>query len=340
MPAAVSPVENQRVTVWGTRVLLMDLLPPYQWIEQAFGLPSDTQHRIVRSLVVILLLWAIHRLVVALSLRQVDDLGLRYRLKKSATYVTVIIGALLVGRIWFVGVQSVATFLGLLSAGLAIALRDLVASFAGWIFIVWRRPFEVGDRVQVGEHAGDVIDIRVFQFTLLEIRNWVDADQPTGRIVHIPNSRLFTEPQMNYSRGTRYIWNELPVLVTFESNWEAAKRILEEIVDRHSVHGGETVKRELLRASTRFRLPQIDFEPRVFTSVEDSGVLLTARYLCEPRRRRGSAEAVWEDILRAFAERDDIDFAYPTIRHYHNPVEGKPNTRAEPSPSTGHYRPL
>jgi small-conductance mechanosensitive channel len=308
----------------------MDLALPYEWIEQTFGLPANVQNQILRSIAAILILWLLHKIIRGVALRSIDDLALRYRLGKSVTYVTVVIGALLVGRIWFVGIQSVAMFLGLLSAGLAIALQDVVASFAAWIFLLWRRPFEVGDRIQIGEHAGDVIDIRVFQFTILEIQNWVHADQPTGRIIHIPNSKLFKEPQMNYSRGTRFIWNELPILITFESNWQEAKRTLYEIVNHHSESDTASVKQELRRASTRFRLPQVDFEPKVFTSVEDSGVLLTVRYLCEPRQRRITAEAIWEDVLHAFAERSDIDFAYPTIRYYQNPVEGKPDAKADP----------
>ncbi|NIP82375.1 MAG: mechanosensitive ion channel, partial [Gemmatimonadetes bacterium] len=88
----------------------------------------------------------------------------------------------------------------------------------------------VGDRIQIGAHAGDVIDQRIFQFIVLEIGNWVDADQSTGRIIHIPNGLVFREPLANYTRGMQYIWNEIRVLVTFESNWKRAKQILDEIV--------------------------------------------------------------------------------------------------------------
>ena len=95
------------------------------------------------------------------------------------------------------GLRSLGTFLGLLSAGLAIALKDVVASMAGWIFILWRRPFQLGDRIQIGDRAGDVVDLRLFQFTLLEIGNWVDADQSTGRSIHVPNGAVFTEPLFN-----------------------------------------------------------------------------------------------------------------------------------------------
>jgi len=226
--------------------------------------------------------------------------------------VVVPLGILLVGRIWFEGFQSIATFLGLVSAGIAIALKDLLVNLAGWGFILWRRPLEVGDRIQIGEHRGDVIDIRIFQFTLLEIGNWVHADQSTGRVIHVPNGKVLTDYTANYSKGFQYIWNELPVLVTFESNWKKAKALLAEIAARHAAHLTEEAERQIREVSRRFMIFYSTLKPTVYTSVEDSGVLLTVRYLCEARHRRGSAEAIWEDILDEFGRRDDIDFAYPT----------------------------
>ena len=239
-----------------------------------------------------------------------------------------VLGILLIGRLWFAGLQSLVTYLGLLSAGLAIALQDLVKSFAGWVFIVWRRPFVLGDRIQIGPFAGDVIDIRIFKFTLLEIGNWVQADQSTGRIVDIPNSLVLTDTLANYTKGFEFIWSEIPVLVTFESNWRKAKALLLEIAGRHAAHLSRSAEARIKEASKRFMIFYTKLTPTVYTSVEASGVLLTIRYLIEPRKRRGSAQAIWEDILDEFARHDDIDFAYPTTRFYNNLLEGKPGARA------------
>lgn len=111
----------------------------------------------------------------------------------------------------------------MLSAGIAIALKDPITDLAGWVFILWWKPFEVGDRIQLEDNAGDVIVIRIFQFTIIEIGNWVDADQSMGSILHIPNSKVFLEVLANYSIGFNYIWHEIGVLVTFESDWQKAK---------------------------------------------------------------------------------------------------------------------
>ena len=248
--------------------------------------------------------------------KNIEEPRKRYRWKKTLTYIFVFIGFLVVGRVWFQAFQSFATFLGLLTAGLAIALKDIITDIAGWVFIVWRRPFEVGDRIQVGQHAGDVIDIRLFQFSLLEIRNWVDADQSTGRIINVPNSKVLNDVLANFSKGFQYIWNEIPVLITFESNWKKAKVILQEIGDKHAQHLTPHAERRVKEASRKFMIFYNNLKPIVYTTVKDSGVMLTIRFLCEPRRRRVSEHAIWEDILTAFNSTQGIDFAYPTHRFY------------------------
>jgi small-conductance mechanosensitive channel len=301
---------------------------PMDWLSEINGLDAGLQLNLLRSVIAIVIIWAAQKLISRVLINRIGDPAVRYRTSKGLSYLSVLVGFLLVGRIWYAGVESMATFLGLLSAGIAIALRDMVSSFAGWLFLIWRKPFQIGDRIQIGDISGDVIDKRIFQFSLLEIGNWIDADQPTGRIMHIPNQKIFSEPLANYSRGTRYIWHELPVLLTFESDWETAKRELQTIAERHGGDRARVARDDLRRASSRFLLYDLDFEPRVFTSVQDSGVLLTVRYLTEPRRRRATSEAIWEDILRAFAKYDDIDFAYPTIRTYDNVLEGKEGARA------------
>lgn len=292
------------------------------------GLPANVQWKIVGSLVLVLLLIVARRVVLALVERRIHDTRLRYKWSKGTSYAIFVIGVLLVVFIWFSALREVGTFLGLVSAGLAIALKDLVADLAGWFFLMWRRPFDLGDRIQLGEHAGDVVDIRIFQFTILEIGNWVGADQSTGRIIHVPNSLVFQQPLANYSAGFPFLWNELPVLVTFESDWRKAKTMLEKIAEEETADLSSRAEETLKRTARRFLIHYRMLTSTVYTSVQDSGVLLTIRYLCEARKRRGTAQALWERILDAFKEETDVDLAYPTQRVYLNPLEGKEGARA------------
>ncbi|MFH2037644.1 MAG: mechanosensitive ion channel family protein [Candidatus Zixiibacteriota bacterium] len=299
-------------------------------LSELVALDPETISKIIASVIVILVLGAMRFVALRVVYRKTEDIKIRYNWRKSATYITVIIGFLILGRVWFAGFQSIATYLGLVSAGIAIALKDPLVNLAAWAFIIWRRPFTVGDRIEIGGSRGDVIDLRIFQFTLMEIGNWVDADQSTGRVIRIPNGKVFTETLANYSKGFQFIWNEIPVLVTFESNWRKAKDILAEIGTKHAEHLTERATQRVKEASASMMVFYTTLTPIVYTSVKDSGVLLTIRYLCKPRERRGSEEGIWEEVLTRFAECDDIDFAYPTIRRYNNFLEGKPEAKAKP----------
>jgi len=289
-----------------------------EWLHNLTNIEQDIVWKIVVTIAVLAVLKIIHMIILRIMWKSIDEPKKRYKWKKTLTYIFVFIGFLLLGRVWLQAFQSLATFLGLLSAGLAIALKDIITDIAGWIFIVWRRPFEVGDRIQVGNHAGDVIDIRLFQFTLLEIRNWVDADQSTGRVINIPNSKILNEVHANYSKGFQYIWNEIPVLITFESNWKKAKIILQQIGNKHAEHLTPHAERKIKEASRKYMIFYSNLTPTVYTSVRDSGVMLTIRFLCEPRKRRMSEHAIWEDILTNFHSTEGIEFAYPTKRIYYN----------------------
>jgi small-conductance mechanosensitive channel len=109
--------------------------------------------------------------------------------------------------------------------------------------------------------------------------------------------------------------------VTFESNWEKAKEILQEIADRQAAQLSQAAAERIRQAARRFMIMYSKLTPMVYTRVEENGVLLTIRYMCDPRRRRSSEHAIWEDILRAFAEQPDVEFAYPTQRFYQRWIE-------------------
>lgn len=299
------------------------LIPIIDWVQRNLHIAPSTQLRLLVSILLVIFLYVFRILVIRIVYKRTEDIKLRYHWRKLTSYLAFFIGAIVLFKIWVGGIKNIATFLGLLSAGIAIALRDPISNIAGWLFILWRKPFEVGDRIQIGEHRGDVIDIRVFQFTLMEIGNWVPAEQSTGRILHIPNSRVFTEEIANYDKGFKYIWNEIPVVVTFESNWKKAKEILLEIARRHAEHLTKDAEEKLRRAARKYMIFYTVLTPTVYTSVVDNGVMLSIRYLTLPRKRRNTEQAIWEEILEAFHKEDDIDFAYPTQRMFLNYVEGK-----------------
>ncbi len=280
------------------------------------GMMPETQIKVLKSLVVVLFFLLVRSAIMRVILRRVTDVRQRYSWSRGVTSVIGILMVIFLGVIWFAGLERLATFAGILGAGLAVALHDTIANIAGFLFIILRRPFEVGDRIEIEGIAGDVIDIRLFQFSLLEIGNWVDADQSTGRIVQVPNGKVLRAATASFNKGFEYIWHEIPVLITFESDWKKAKSILEDIVDEDAFVVAEEVERQVRKAASRYLIYSGKVTPIVYTTVRDSGVLLTVRYMTKPKTRRGTEQQLWEQILERFAENDDIALAYPTIRYY------------------------
>lgn len=286
------------------------------FIRQIPYLDNPFMLKVIKSIILIFLIWLIKLLLSKILLKRIKDIKLHYRWRKVLNTVYFIIVTIVVGRLWYEGVQTIVTFLGLLSAGVAIALKDPISNLAGWIFIISRKPFEVGDRIQLGNHAGDVIDLSAFEFSILEIGNWVEADQSTGRIIHVPNGKIFTEELANYDKGFKYIWNEIRIVITFESNWQKAKKILTDIANKQGGNITASMERQIKQAAQKFMIYYHNLTPIVYTDVKDNGVQLTIRHLTEIRKRRKMTELIWEDVLAEFALHDDIELAYPTTRFY------------------------
>ena len=259
--------------------------------------------------------------------RRTTDPALRYRWSKTSGYVMWGLIILMIVVIWLEGFGNMATVVAILGAGLAIALRDPIVDLGGWAYIVWRRPLRVGQRVGIDGVRGDVVDIGPFVFSMLELGDGISGPrQSTGRIIQVPNAFIFTHKLINDNMAFEFIWHEIPVVVTFESNWQKAKGVLEEIVQRHAGDFGPAAEEQVRMANDQFMVRTGAMRPVVFTRVVDIGVELTMRFLCEVRQPRVMEHIIWEDVLAVFADEPDIDFAYPTTRLYNNRAEGKPGT--------------
>jgi small-conductance mechanosensitive channel len=285
---------------------------------------SDTTFRTIKSILLVLVVFGSAFICVQVINRRVEDLRRRHILRKLVYYISTVIAVILVAHFWIQELSQLTTFLSVFAAGLAVALHEAILSMAGWVYIAAKRPYAVGDRIEVGKRIGDVIDIGVFHTAVLEVGNWVGADQSTGRVIHLQNSLVFREPICNYTHGFEFIWNEIPVLVTFESDWEKASDIILKAAEEEAEEVQQQVKQRMQKMTSRYVIRYSKLTPIVYTSIQDCGVLLTLRYLTDVRKRRGTAHDICRCILQEFSQEPCIDFAYPTTRFYNNLKEGKP----------------
>ncbi len=274
--------------------------------------------------------WLARYIVLHLVSKYKEDPNILYRWRKASSTVTLILNIIIISQIWIKEFNNLLTYLGLLSAGIAIALKDFIVNALGWLYIVSSKPFIVGDRIQIGELSGDVIDIKAFFFTIMEIGNWVHADQSTGRIVHVPNGQLFTANLSNYTKAFKYIWNEIPVTITFDSDWKKAKEILTDILEDKVGHMSRTAEKKVRDAAKKFMIYYSTLAPAIYTETEANGIILTLRYLCEVKQRRNTKHLLWEAILEEFGKYKNINFAYNTLTVHKGEDSPAPKTVKTP----------
>ena len=244
--------------------------------------------------------------------QRISDVHRLYNWRKLTSTIAHLVGILIIARLWIEEFRHLLTLLGIVSVGLAIAYKETVMNLTGGIFILWNRVFREGDRIQIGPHHGDVIGFGLFYFTLMEVGEWVASEQSTGRIISVPNSLVITMPIVNYNRCFPYIWNEIPVRLTTDSDRRKAEAILLDIASRQSEPLVEPAQQCLRRRSDEVIIYR-HLEPAVYLTVrteKPAGIILTLRYLCEPRQRRNTEHQIWSEILDSFARESDITLAF------------------------------
>lgn len=286
--------------------------------QSVFGDPAF--QRAVITLVALLIAFVIKRVVQHLVHRYVSDPARQYRTSKFIGRTAAILSILAVIIIWTPQQADLLTLLTVIGAGLAIAMREVLLSAFGWFHLLIRAPYKQGDRVEVKGVQGDVVDVRFLHTTLMETGGWVDADQSTGRLVHIPNSWIFQDAIYNYSQGFNFIWNEIPFTLTFRSDWKEAQNIMLDLASETAEIVERQVKKQLRDMSHEYLVHYSILTPFVYVRVVENGIRLTLRYLCEVRKRRGTAHALTVQILQSFQDAGTIELAYPMVGVA--PIEG------------------
>ncbi|MDD3247439.1 MAG: mechanosensitive ion channel [Methanosarcina sp.] len=261
---------------------------------------------LLTSLIVVFLAYIINSLAGNLILRRVSASKDRYTLRKTISIlVTVLVFASLFA-IWIERTTTLIIAYGILSAGVAIALQDLLRNIAGGILVIISRPFKAGDRIQVGDSTGDVLDIGSFNTTIMEIREWVDADQYTGRILHIPNSFVLNQTIKNYTRDYSFIWDEIRILLIYGSNWKKAEEIALKTAGPIVGEFEDLAQTELRLLGEKYFITTYDVQTKLFMKMQENWIEMRLRYVVEPRKRRAISHLLISSILEALEKEEDI----------------------------------
>lgn len=237
----------------------------------------------------------------------------RYRRRKFFTTVIFFAAGIAIVILWAHTLKQKGTFLGLLGAGLAIALKEPLLSLAGRLAIFTGHMYNAGDRIELQQMAGDVIDIGFFYTRLLEIGSWISADQYSGRILLIPNSMIFGTPILNYTQHLSRIWDEVVLPITYDSNMEAAVRILTDVGNEYTREFLQGAEHDLEQMRQQFLVPQLELKPAVYVKVTSNWLELTMRYVVDPKKRRPASSFIYTEVFKRVSQAEDIQIASETM---------------------------
>jgi small-conductance mechanosensitive channel len=282
------------------------------WIGNEF-FPGQYLYQISLTLWTIAIAYLFVKVLSAkILLRKMDDNLVRYSLNKSITILSAAVVIAILLHIWFPDTQSLVVAVGVISAGVVIALQDVIKNFAGGILILTGNLYHVGDRIEMGGETGDVMDIGVMNTTMMELRGWINSDQATGRITSIPNGKVITTQVHNYTKDHSFLWDEIMIPISYTSNWKKAKEVMLEIVTRETVEIVKEAEAEIKMIGETYYLPKRMVEPAVYLTPTDNWISFHIRYVTRVKERRPFRTRISELILEKVQEYPDISISSTT----------------------------
>ena len=279
-----------------------------------FFFPELVTYRLFLSVLAITLIYSIFSLMLDTIFRKkITDTRTRYTATKVISVLEIVLMAIIIARIWIQDFSTLVVFFGIIGAGLAIALQDVVRNFAGSISIILSGAYTVGDRIEIDGRYGDVMDIGIMNTTLMELRSWVDGDQATGRLTIVPNGKVITTPVNNYTKDHSFIWDEIQVPVTYRSDWKRAVEIISSIAQSETAEINRLAEKEIEEIGEKYYLPKRDIEPAVYIRITDNWIMLSVRYVTKARERRIMHARLSRLILEAIEKEEGIEVSSSTM---------------------------
>ncbi len=248
--------------------------------------------------------------------RRFEEKGRRYIVAKFVSAGIYSIAALwILSKILSDHPDALAS-LAIVGAGIAIALQDVVKDFMGWIIILQRRLYKLGNRVSIGQYTGDVVDIGPLRTTMLEISvgNTFNAHERTGKILYLPNSLVLKESVLNYNTTSDFMSVEVQVTITYASNWHKAEQILRDVLLKQTKEFAELARTQQRRRTALFYTMWEVGEPEIHVDLASSGVLFTLKFIVPIGKRRSVVTALSREILEQFNADREVELAYNTIQ--------------------------
>ena len=236
-----------------------------------------------------------------------------YLARRLGRYLTTLLVMVVAALYLLEDMRVVAATLGIVSAAVVISLQDVCASFFGWFVIMLGGKFTIGDRLEIEGALGDVLDIQLLRTTLLEVNNWLGVDQPTGRVLIIPNNFIFKSKVFNFSHGHPYIWSRIDVTVTFGTPAASAMALFHKALEEETRECFGEARRAAADMVRRYGVEDAEYQPKIYTHIADSGVTFSLIFVCHYRQTPTVRNRINRRIIAEIETHPHIQLAYNTL---------------------------
>ncbi len=308
--------EEKRATLRTVAVIVISATATVLFLLAALAYPDIYLERIFYTSLTITLVYFLFLVVESLTVRRIRDERERYSFRRTVSFLKIVVTGVILLRVW-IDTNYIFVAYGIIGAGIAVALQDLFKNFVGGILIILSRTYQVGDRIEISETMGDVIDIGILTTRLLEIHaRDVKGDQATGRIVVAPNGDILSSRVFNYTMDHTFVWDEISIPITYESDWQRAVSLFLDIARRETAMTAGQAEREIERIGERYYLPKRDVEPSVYLTLTDNWIAFDIRYVTDVRMKRATKDDLSRKLLDAIEATDGITIATENIIVY------------------------
>lgn len=259
-------------------------------------------------LLIIILLYNITNLVLD-RIYPSKETSVIYNRRRVGRYFFSILAFLCLIPILYSRIKYLPTILAFTGAGLVISLKDITLNFIGWFLIHSHNGFSLGDRIEIDGVGGDVVNIGVMRFTLLEVNGDINSEQSTNRLIHIPNHYTLTKKIHLTPGKLEFIWDELSIHFTLKTNIELAEKICNEVMDtslkKEAIQN--EVENRFLGLSQNYWLKIGITTPIIYTSISERNIRLTLRYLVRVQEKRTIRSQLSKNLLLQLKKYPEIE---------------------------------
>lgn len=270
-------------------------------ISKLFNIDEIYIGLILKTIIIIFLILVVEKIGIRIIKRTRDSKKEYNYTKKYKLIIRIIILSAII-IVWGKYIKNFLTLISLVSAAFTIAIRDLIFNFFCGIYIKIVKPFVVEDRIEINGYKGDVVNINTMNFEILEVSNVDTTGQSTGIIIHLPNSIIFNYPLKNYNKVFKYIWDEITIRIPLDYDVNKAKKVLYKIVNSNEIIKKipPKLKKQINNVSNSYRIYYNQYDPIIYTKINEDHIELQIRYLIHPKKARYVESIISSDILLAY----------------------------------------